>query len=92
MSTGALAMAHLYKKDPPVSMLVVKVESEYLKKATGRTTFTCNDGKLFQQTIEDAITFGEGRTVRAHSIGRNKEGEVIAEFYVTWSFKSKSRV
>ncbi|HMU57084.1 MAG TPA: thioesterase, partial [Chitinophagaceae bacterium] len=25
MSTGALALAHLYKSDPPVSMLVVKV-------------------------------------------------------------------
>ena len=36
LSTGALAMAHLYKIDPPVSMLVVKVDSEYLKKATGR--------------------------------------------------------
>ena len=34
MSTGALAMAHLYKIQPPVSMLVVKVESEYFKKAT----------------------------------------------------------
>ncbi|MBK5272007.1 MAG: DUF4442 domain-containing protein, partial [Bacteroidia bacterium] len=35
MSTGALAMAHLYKSITPVSMLVVKVESEYFKKATG---------------------------------------------------------
>jgi hypothetical protein len=41
MSTGALAMAYLYKIDPPVSMLVVKVESEYFKKATGRTNFVC---------------------------------------------------
>ena len=32
LSAGALAMAHLYKIDPPVSMLVVKVDSEYFKK------------------------------------------------------------
>jgi hypothetical protein len=33
MSTGALCIAHLYKKKPPVSMLVIKVEGEYIKKA-----------------------------------------------------------
>lgn len=39
MSTGALAMAHLYHSDPPVSMLVVKLESEYFKKPWAERTF-----------------------------------------------------
>jgi hypothetical protein len=91
MSTGALAMAQLYKIDPPVSMLVVKVESEYFKKAVGRTRFVCDDGGLFQKAVEETIATGEARTVRAKSIGRNKEGEVVAEFYITWSFKVKSQ-
>ena len=89
MSTGALAMAHLYKIDPPVSMLVVKVESEYFKKATGRTSFVCDEGDQFQKAIEETITTGEARIVKARSIGRNKEGEIVAEFYITWSFKAK---
>lgn len=89
MSTGALAMAHLYKINPPVSMLVVKVESEYFKKATGRTDFVCGDGELFSKAIEETIATGETRIVKAKSIGRNKEGEVVAEFYITWSFKAK---
>ena len=87
MSTGALAMAHLYKIDPPVSMLVVKVDSEYFKKATGRTSFVCDDGELFQKAIEETIATGEARIVKAKSIGKNKEGEIVAEFYITWSFK-----
>jgi hypothetical protein len=91
MSTGALAMAQLYKMDPPVSMLVVKVESEYFKKAVGRTRFVCDDGQQFQKAVEETIASGEPRTVRAKSIGRNKEGEVVAEFYITWSFKAKKR-
>ncbi|MGQ0739980.1 MAG: DUF4442 domain-containing protein [Bacteroidota bacterium] len=91
LSTGALAMAHLYKINPPVSMLVVKVESEYYKKATGRTSFFCEDGELFQKAIEETITTGEAKTVSAKSIGTNKEGEVVAEFYITWSFKAKSK-
>lgn len=91
MSTGALAMAQLYKINPPVSMLVVKVESEYFKKATGRTRFVCHDGELFQKAVEETIATGESRTVRAKSIGRNAAGEVVAEFYITWSFKAKSK-
>ena len=89
MSTGALAMAHLYKKVPPVSMLVVKVESEYFKKAIGITTFICDDGALFEEAIREAIATGEPRVVRAHSTGRNNAGDIIAEFFVTWSFRAK---
>ena len=90
MSTGALAMAHLYKISPPVSMLVVKVESEYFKKATGRTWFVCEDGELFQKAIEETIATGEARIVKAKSVGKNKEGEMVAEAFITWSFKVKS--
>jgi hypothetical protein len=89
MSTGALAMAYLYKIDPPVSMLVIRVESTYLKKTTGRTSFVCEDGELFQKAIEETIATGEARIVKARSIGKNKEGEIVAEFYITWSFKVK---
>jgi hypothetical protein len=89
MSTGALSLAHLYKRNPPVSMLVVKVEAEYYKKAADITTFICEDGGLIKQAIEDSIISGEGKSVRAKSIGRNKAGEVVAEFFITWSFKGK---
>ena len=90
MSTGALAMAHLYKINPPVSMLVVKVESDYFKKATGRTSFVCEDGQLFEKAIKETIATGEPRILKAKSVGTNSEGEVVAEFYITWSFKAKS--
>src|SRR5437867_13201359 len=59
MSTGALCMAHLYKKKPTVSMLVVKLEGEYFKKAVGVTTFICEDGLAIKKTIEQAIQSGE---------------------------------
>ena len=91
MSTGALALTQIYKRSPPVSMLVVKVESEYFKKATGKTFFTCNDGQLFCNAVEESIATGEGRTIRAKSIGVNDKSEVVAEFFITWSFKAKSK-
>ena len=90
MSTGVLAMAHVYKRNPPVSMLVVKVESEYFKKAVSKTTFTCEDGDALRQIIEEGISTGEAKVFRARSVGKNEAGEVVAEFYITWSFKAKS--
>ena len=89
MSTGVLAMAHVYKRDPPISMLVVKVESEYFKKAVGKTTFICEDGDALRRTIEESISSGEGKIFRAKSVGKNATGEIVAEFYITWSFKAK---
>lgn len=91
MSTGVLALAHIYKRQPSVSMLVSKVEGSFLKKATGITVFTCEDGPAIKQTIEDAIMSGEGKIITAKSYGRNEAGEVVAEFAVTWSFKVKSK-
>lgn len=91
LSTGTLAMSSLYKRNPAVSMLVVKVESEYFKKATGLTSFTCKDGQLFQDVVEQCIRTNEAATVRAKSEGVNSKGEIIAEFYITWSFKVKSK-
>lgn len=90
MSTGVLALAHIYKRQPAVSMLVSKVEGSFVKKATGITIFTCEDGTAIKQTIEDAIISGEGKIVTAKSYGRNKDGEIVAEFAITWSFKVKS--
>jgi len=87
MSTGSLGMAHIYKNKPEISMLVVKVESNYFKKATGLTTFICEDGDLIGETIEKAITTGEGHSIAAKSTGTNEAGELVAEFFITWSFK-----
>jgi hypothetical protein len=87
LSTGALSMAHLYKRQPPVSMLVVRVESEYSKKADNVTTFVCAEGDNIRRVIEDAITTGEGRIIRVQSTGKNVAGEIVAQFWITWSFK-----
>jgi len=90
MSTGSLAMAYLYKREPAVSMLVVGLEASYFKKAVSRTIFICEDGTAFLKAIEEAIATGEPRAVKAKSTGRNRDGEIIAEFFITWSFKRRS--
>ena len=89
MSTGVLALAHIHKRQPAISMLVLKVEGNFIKKATGITIFTCEEGLLIKKTIEDAIFSKEGKVVTAKSYGRNVAGEIVADFAITWSFKVK---
>lgn len=91
MSTGVLAMAHLYKRDPAVSMLVTRVLGDFNKKAVRRTSFTCEDGARLREAIEDAISSREGKTINVRSYGRNPAGEIVAQFEITWSFKVKSK-
>jgi hypothetical protein len=91
MSTGLLAMAYTYKKEPAVSLLVIKTEGTFLKKATGITTFSCEDGPVFRQAVDEAAASGKSVTVAARSTGKDISGDTVAEFIITWSFKAKSQ-
>lgn len=90
MSTGVLAMAHIYKRTPAISMLVLKTEGNFIKKAVGKTTFTCADGLQIKQLIETAANDKEPKLITAKSVGVNEAGETVAEFFITWSFRAKS--
>ncbi|MFZ1529093.1 MAG: DUF4442 domain-containing protein [Ferruginibacter sp.] len=89
MSTGVLAMGHTYAQKPAVSMLVTKIEGNFFKKATGLTSFTCEDGRRIAQVIREAMASGKGTTVTARAVGTNAANEQVADFYLTWSFKVK---
>ena len=90
MSTGLLAMANTYKSKPAISMLVTGLQATYHKKAVGITTFTCEDGNAIAETVKESIATGEGRTIKARSVGKNENGEIVAEFFIEWSFKAKT--
>lgn len=87
LSTGVLAMAHVYKRKPSMAMLVTAVEGKFYKKATGLTFFQCTGGENMKDTIAKAMALNVPQEIKAHSVGRNKEGDVVAEFWITWSFK-----
>ena len=89
MSTGVLALANTYKTKPAVSMLVLKLEASFHKKATGKTLFTCNQGREIARAVKEAKETGEARTVEAISTGVNENGETVAVFKITWTFKAK---
>ena len=89
LSTGLLCMMNTYQRRPVISMLVTGLEASYFKKATTTTFFTCEDGAAIKNCIEEAIKTGEGVSIKVKSTGRNAAGELVAEFFITWSFKAK---
>lgn len=89
MASGMLVFGHVYKRQPAISMLVVKMEVDFVKKATGIILFTCEDGEMIQAQIEQTIKDKEGKIFVCTSTGKNELGEVVAVFHITWSVKSK---
>lgn len=90
MTTGVLGLMQITGRKPAVSMLVVSIEGNFFKKATDVTSFVCENGKEFERLVDEAIATGESKTIKATSTGKNKAGEIVAEFYITWSFKAKN--
>jgi hypothetical protein len=89
MSTGVLALGNIYKRSPKISMLVTGVEGKFYKKATGLTRFICKEGIAIRQTIEISVVSGDAQSIKVLSSGFNQQNELVAEFWVTWSFKVK---
>ena len=90
MSTGVIALSNVHERKPSISMLVTKMEATYFRKATGTIFFTCEQGKEITSIIDGAVATSEGKSIVVKSTGKNKSGEIVAEFLFTWSFKSKS--
>ena len=88
LTTGALcqlAISGLGK----YSMLVVDFKAEYYKKANQKITFTCQQGLELFGLLESLAPNDTGKLTMISS-GRNPQGEEVARFYVTWSFKRKA--
>jgi hypothetical protein len=91
MSTGMLALMNIHKVEPAVSMLVLKVHGNYHKKATGITTFRCEDGMAMKNAVDKAIATGEGVILETITKGYNENQELVADFSIVWTFKSKKQ-
>jgi hypothetical protein len=90
LTTGALVMMQIKKSEKKISMLVANNNSNFSKKATGRITFTCNDGHLIEEAIKQTIATGEGQTIWMKSVGVNEKREQVSEMNFEWSIKLKA--
>ncbi len=91
LSTGVLAISQTYKRKPSVSMLVFEMSANFSKKARSTVAFTCNDGLKIKNAVEETMKTGEGVTVNVHSVGVDKDGDIVSEFTFVWTFKVKKQ-
>jgi len=89
LTTGALMMKKIRNSGKKVSMLVASNNASFTKKATGRITFTCNEGNKIDKAITKAIETGEGQTVWLNANGINTEGVQVSSFNFEWTIKVK---
>ena len=89
-STGALVISKIKESGKRISMLVTSNNATFTKKALGRITFTCHDGKGIDEAIKKAIETGEGQTFWMKSTGINEEDLEVSTFNFEWSIKVKA--
>jgi hypothetical protein len=91
MSTGAPAFVLLADAPSPIALLVVGLKATYIRRIVGEAVFTFEDVAAMRAAIDEAAGDDEAQVFVARSVGRSREGDVAAEFEVTWSFRRRNR-
>jgi hypothetical protein len=89
LATGALIIMKIKKLDKRISMLVVKNEAQFTKKAKGHITFRCLQGKEIDAILKKAIETGDGHTFALTAEGYDESGDLVSTFNFIWSVKQK---
>ena len=91
LTTGAIVIKKINESGHKISMLVINHCGAFLKKATGKITFTCKDGHLIDEALKKTIESGEGQTIKMKSVGLNEQGEQVSDYEFEWSVKLNSK-
>lgn len=91
LTTGALMIDQIEATGKKISMLVANNNANFSKKATGKITFTCEDGHLIKEALDKTIQTGEGQTIWMKSVGVNEAGVVVSTFNFEWTVRLKQK-
>jgi hypothetical protein len=89
LCSGVLVLNEVDISKAKISTLVTEMEAKFLKKAVGKIVFSCLDAEMISEKIKETIATKSGVTVKTKSIGTDEHGDIVAEFYITWSMKAK---
>ena len=89
-SSGLMVQDKISKSGKNISMLVLGMQSKFVKKAVGKIIFTCTDGKEIDNAIRQAIETGEGVILNVISKGVDESGDLVSEFQFMWTFKVRN--
>lgn len=90
---GFLAMSKAKDSNKSISLAFKSVEAQFLKRPEADVVFTCADGKLIDQVLEESSRTGErvNQSVRIVATCPSINGdEPMAEFKLMLSIKTRS--
>ncbi len=90
LSTAVFLMKTIKKSKQSVSMLVLKNNAVFKKKAKGLVKFHCNQGNEAVNAVNKSIESGQAVTLKLKSLGTDISGDIVSEFEFEWSLKKKS--
>lgn len=89
LSTGLLALLATQDEQRKFSTLITRQEGDFLKKATKRVVFHCDQGEEMRAAAARAVATGEAQTVDAVSRGIQEDGVEVSRFMFRWSILAK---
>ncbi len=76
--------------DEKIAYIIIENQAKYHQKAKSKLTFSCMVTEQLTNNLMLAIESKQPQTYRAYSVAKNQVGEVVSEFWFTWSFVVKS--
>ncbi len=89
LSTGAFALLALKQRDASIALIITGMQSQFSKKAQGAVSFSCHDYRLFDAAVCSLKQSGDTTEVTATTVGHDAQGDEVARFTFTWSFKMR---
>lgn len=90
LSTGAHCLLATGGRRPSVALIIIDMQAKFLKKATDRVHFTCTEGQKAHDAVAISVANKTAQTTTLHTVGKMKDGTIVAEFAFTWSFKERT--
>ena len=87
LSTGLLLMNEIAITKKSFSMLVLNNKANFSKKATGRISFSCDQGSQIKECLNKSISSGTPQTIWLNSSGLDSKGDTVSKFSFEWSLK-----
>ena len=87
LTTGSLIKNIIQESGLNVSYLVVENKSSFYKKATGKITFECTQGRELLELFKSLNQDNNNAVIELKSIGFDSNKNKISEFSFTWSLK-----
>ena len=90
LSTGALIISKIKKLKRNISMLVIRSEAHFTKKARGKILFECKQGSDIDDVLKKVIESGQTQTILLEAYGHDNYGNQVSNFSFEWTLKLKS--